>query len=72
MSNTCFVGFKPTDYQYDTIKLIEQCRNTGTIISVLACRQVGKSLLNLNILFNESLNFKNKTEKHERKQTKHK
>ena len=61
MSNTCFVGFKPTDYQYDTIKIIDQCRNTGSIISVLACRQVGKSLLNLNILFNESLNFKNKT-----------
>lgn len=51
-----FVGFKPTDYQLDTIKLIHNNRKNNTVISVLACRQVGKSLLNLNVLLDEALN----------------
>ena len=57
MINT-FIGFKPTDYQLDTIKLIRNNKKNNSIISVLACRQVGKSLLNLNVLLDEALNNK--------------
>lgn len=54
-----FIGFRPTDYQKDVIKLINEEQGKGTIISVLSCRQIGKSLMNINILLMLSINNKN-------------
>lgn len=54
-----FIGFKPTDYQKDVIKLINTEQGKGTIISVLSPRQCGKSLMNENILLMVSINNKN-------------